>query len=239
MNQLEIKKIFIIALVLNLILGILSQVDFFWSKMLGFEGFYAGIASAGVFIIILVPLCALLSGTIVSLLSHTRRVANFFAGVFVSLLLSVVLVLIITSYNQSKSTNIINQMYAEDPQLRPIGDSLRPITIVSPEARPHDTKGGEVIDVIVYAINQPEYKAGLPIELVILSKSATNTMLNREVINLGKLNKTDEIQADGRITFAGQVIVPTKLTNYENVTDINLVVGENNTDILPLRLTNK
>ena len=237
MNQLEIKKIFFVALVLNLILGAISQLDFFWRRILGFEGFFAGIASAGFFLIILLPLCALLSGIIAAILSNTRRVATFFAGVFVSLLLSVVLVSIITNYNRAKSADMFSQMYAKDPQQRPIGDPLRPVTIATPGARPYDTKPGEVINVTVIALYQPEYNEGLPIELVILSKSTRNTMLNREVVPLGKLIKTNEAQSDGHVTFTGRVTVPTELAGRSDVTYINIVAGEMNKDILPLRLT--
>lgn len=237
MNQLKIKKIFFVALILNLILGAISQVDFFWGRILGFEGFFAGIASAGFFLMILIPLCALLSGIIAAVLSNTRRVANFFTGAFVSLLLSVVLVSIITNYNRAKSADIISQMYAEDPQQRPIGDPLRPVTIAAPGARPYDTKPGEVINVTVIALYQPAYNEGLPIELVILSKSARNTMLNKEVVTLGKLTKTNEAQTDGRVTFTGRITVPAELAGRSDVTDIYLVAGEMNKDVLPLRLT--
>lgn len=237
MNQLEIKKIFLVALVLNLILGAISQLDFFWHRILGFEGFYAGIASAGFFLIILLPLCALLSGIIATTLSSTRRVATFFTGVFVSLLLSAVLVSIITNYNRAKSADTISQMYAEDPQQRPIGDPLRPVTIAIPGARPYDTKPGEVINVTVLALYQPEFNEGLPIELVILSKSARNTMLNREVVTLGKLIRTNEAQSAGQVTFTGRVTVPAELAGRSDVTDIFLVAGEMNKDVLPLRLT--
>lgn len=237
MNQVEIKKIFIVALVLNLILGVISQADFFWGKILGFEGFFAGIAAAGFFVIILLPLCALLSGTIAAIFSKTRRFANFLAGVIFSLLLSVVLVSIITTYNRAKSADIISKMYAADPQQRPIGDSRRPVSIVTPSARPYDTKPGEVINVTVIAIYQPEYSDGLPIELVILSKSASTTMLNKEVLTLGKLIKTNEAQSDGQVTFTGRVTVPAELAGRADVTDIILVAGEMNTDVLSLRLT--
>lgn len=236
MNQLQIKKIFIFALVLNLILGVLSQVDYFWNNILGYEGLYAGIASATVFLFILVPASILLTGIFAVVTSKTRKVAHFFTAVGISLGLSIILIGLIYSYNHFKDVLATERMYQEDQQLRPVGDVLRPVTIITPSARPYSISVGEAFTLTALAHESEEFNSSLPVKFITLAKSATSTLLNREITNLPPLTNTNERSPDGRLIFSGTVTIPKGVIAGKNVTDTFLTVGETNEDLLEIKL---
>lgn len=220
------------ALILNVLLFIVVLSDSF-RHILGIEGFYAGMIT-GIYVLILIPITAVLAGAISAVLFKESRLKAFAIALLSSFIFSGIALIINKSYQDQQ----LNKYYQENPLQRASTDPLNPLTIDSVIPLPMETNLGDTIDISVFAHDNLAVDGVISVRMEVIGKKILyrTTSDNIQVIdqeervieefNITGLQKTRDFSSDGRSVYRGSVTVPLTMSDGTIIEQVRIFFAD-------------